>query len=49
MLQHRTYLIIPPGGLSVYTTGDVAEYRLRAGQVGLERIDRVEWYPPMEL
>lgn len=38
-----------PGGLSVYTTGDVAEYRLRAGQVGLERIDRVEWYPPMEL
>lgn len=40
---------IRPGGLSVYTTGDVAEYRLRAGQVGLERIDRVEWYPPMEL
>ena len=38
-----------PGGLSVSTTGDVAEYRLRAGQVGLERIDRVEWYPPMEL
>ena len=38
-----------PGGLSVYTTGDVEEYALRARQVGLERVKRVEFYPPMEL
>ena len=38
-----------PGWLSVYTTGDVKEYALRARQVGLERVKRVEFYPPMEL
>ena len=38
-----------PGSLTVYTTGDVAEYALRARQVGLERVDRVGSYPPMEL
>lgn len=36
-----------PGSLTVYTTGDVAEYALRARQVGLERA-AVEFYPPME-
>ena len=38
-----------PGKLTVYTTGDVAEYALRARQVGLERVAAVEFYPPMEL
>ena len=37
------------GGLSIYTTGDVDEYALRARQVGLERVAGVEFYPPMEL
>ena len=37
------------GGLSIYTTGDVDEYALRACQVGLERVAGVEFYPPMEL
>ena len=38
-----------PGTLTVYTTGDVAEYALRARQVGLERVAGVEFYPPMEI
>lgn len=38
-----------PGSLTVYTTGGVAEYALRAQQVGLERVAGVEFYPPMEL
>jgi len=38
-----------PGALTVYTTGDVEEYALRARQVGLERVAGVEFYPPMEL
>lgn len=38
-----------PGGLTIYTTGDVAEYTLRARQVGLERVSEVNYYPPMEL
>ena len=38
-----------PGSLSIYTTGDVEEYALRARQVGLERVKRVEFYPPMEM
>jgi len=38
-----------PGALTIYTTGDVEEYALRARQVGLERVERVEFYPPMEL
>ena len=38
-----------PGTLTVYTTGDVAEYALRARQVGLERVAGVEFYPPMEV
>ena len=37
------------GKLTVYTTGDVAEYARRARQVGLERVAGVEFYPPMEL
>ncbi len=37
------------GTLTVYTTGDVAEYALRARQVGLERVAGVEFYPPMEV
>ena len=37
------------GSLTIYTTGDVEEYALRARQVGLERVERVEFYPPMEL
>ena len=38
-----------PGTLTVYTTGDVEEYALRARQVGLERVAGVEFYPPMEI
>ena len=38
-----------PGTLTIYTTGAVAEYALRARQVGLERVASVEYYPPMEL
>ena len=38
-----------PGALTIYTTGDVAEYALRARQVGLERVAAVEFYPPMEI
>ena len=38
-----------PGTLSVYTTGDVEEYALRARQVGLERVSKVEYYPPMDI
>lgn len=38
-----------PGTLTVYTTGDVEEYALRARQVGLERVAGVEYYPPMAL
>ena len=38
-----------PGTLTVYTTGDVEEYALRAAQVGLERVSKVEYYPPMIL
>ena len=38
-----------PGSLTVYTTGDVEEYALRARQVGLERVNKVEYYPPMIL
>ena len=37
------------GTLTVYTTGDVEEYTLRARQVGLERVAKVEYYPPMIL
>lgn len=37
------------GSLSIYTTGDVEEYRLRARQVGLTHVERVEYYPPMVL
>ena len=37
------------GTLTIYTTGDVAEYTLRARQVGLERVAAVEFHPPMEL
>ena len=37
------------GKLTIYTTGDVEEYTLRARQVGLERVDSVQFYPPMEL
>lgn len=38
-----------PGTLTVCTTGDVEEYALRAAQVGLERVSKVEYYPPMIL
>ena len=38
-----------PGGLTIYTTGGVEEYALRARQVGLERIGGVSFYPPMAL
>ena len=38
-----------PGRLSIYTTGDVAEYALRAQQTGLERVDVVTPYPAMEI
>lgn len=38
-----------PGTLAVYTTGAVEEYALRAAQVGLERVSKVEYYPPMIL
>jgi glutamate racemase len=38
-----------PGQLDIYTTGDVAEYALRARQVGLERVRSVSFYPPMGL
>ena len=36
------------GRLDVFTTGDVEEYTLRAGQVGLEA-DTVSFCPPMDL
>ena len=38
-----------PGALTIYTTGDVAEYALRARQVGLERVDKVGYHPPAEI
>jgi len=38
-----------PGHLTICTTGDVEEYALRARQVGLERVEQVEHYPPMEI
>ena len=38
-----------PGSLSIYTTGDVEEYALRARQVGLARVAGVQPYPAMEL
>lgn len=38
-----------PGRLTIHTTGDVAEYALRAQQVGLERVDEVKFYPPMDI
>lgn len=37
------------GELTIYTTADVEEYALRARQVGLERVNGVKAYPPMEL
>lgn len=37
-----------PGKLEIYTTGDVAEYALRARQVGLDPVTSVTFYPPME-
>ena len=37
------------GTLDIRTTGSVEEYTLRARQVGLERVESVEFYPPMEL
>lgn len=36
------------GGFTVYTTGDVEEYALRARQVGLERVEGVYPYPALE-
>lgn len=47
--EHRSNPQKTPGTLTIYTTGDVAEYALRAQQVGLKRVERVEFYPPMEL
>ena len=38
-----------PGRLEIFTTGDVGEYTLRARQVGLARVGRVSFYPPMAL
>ena len=38
-----------PGTLDIYTTGDVAEYALRARQVGLARVASVQPYPAMAL
>lgn len=38
-----------PGKLTIYTTGSVEEYALRAWQVGLERVNKVEYYVPMIL
>ncbi|MCI8303825.1 MAG: glutamate racemase [Lawsonibacter sp.] len=35
------------GSLTIYTTGDVEEYGLRARQVGLERVAAVKYYKPM--
>ena len=37
------------GSLNIYTTGDVEEYSLRARQVGLNPVNSVNYYPPMEL
>ena len=37
-----------PGGITIYTTGDVEEYRQRAQQVGLERIREVCSYPALD-
>ncbi len=37
------------GQVSIYTTGDVKEYTLRAKQTGLERVDQVSAYPPLEI
>lgn len=37
------------GELEIVTTGNVEEYALWAGRVGLERVSSVSHYPPMEL
>ena len=37
------------GRVSIYTTGDVREYALRAKQTGLERVARVTSYPALEI
>ena len=37
------------GRLTIYTTGNVEEYALRAQQVGLQRVQGVAFYPPMDL
>lgn len=47
--EHLTNPQAGPGSVRIYTTGDVSEYTLRARQVGLERVERVESYPPMIL
>lgn len=38
-----------PGGITIYTTGDVEEYAQRARQVGLERVRGVRPYPGLKL
>ena len=45
LLQERSRA----GQLEIYTTGDVEEYALRAKQVGLQRVNGVNYYTPMEI
>ena len=37
------------GTVTIYTTGDVKEYALRAEQTGLQRVARVSAYPALEI
>lgn len=37
------------GRVTIYTTGEVKEYTLRANQVGLERVEQICSYPALEI
>lgn len=37
------------GRVSIYTTGDVEEYSLRAKQAGLRQVEQVKAYPPLKI
>ena len=37
------------GRVSIYTTGDVEEYSLRAKQAGLQRVEQVKAYPALKI
>ena len=37
------------GQVTIYTTGDIKEYALRAEQTGLERVEQIIAYPALEI